>query len=147
MTDDSLSSDPMMTRVESLKTELRGKGVEVDNLAFLSTGTDLMLGEVLHEDGIRVGREVVVQDPIRFMRLQRHTAAGVEVEFMLGSYDLIESGIILVIPTVGFFIKYLSAASQFNYYNLLLSFIQAKMARRAEDAGLIIQPSQISGLR
>lgn len=129
------SSNPTQTKLTELKTFLSEQGINFDELMFVSSGSEQVIGEYVGESDGRL----TLLNPLRFFRIQRISQAGnMEVTFMIGSYDMMNEGTLTLIPQALFKLQSQPIETQLAYGSLLAQYVDNRAKNRAADAGLVL---------
>jgi hypothetical protein len=141
MTESVLNSDPIQTKLTAVTTFLNDNGIDFERLMFVSTGSEQVIGEFVEDEG----ESVTLRNPLRFFRIQRLTQGGsMEVQFMVGSYDMMGTGgTIVLVPQAYFNLPHQPIETRLSYALLLAQYVDARTQNQALSAGLVLPQSVI----
>ncbi len=130
--------------LEELIGELKGS-VDPEKLAvfFIATGEQIM-GESETDDP-KPGELVKVTNPKRILRLQQVQGGGVSISLMVGDLDLLEAGVVSLIPTLVYRVKDQNVDSQLSIYGLYEEYLERKLSNRAVESGIVLPRQGLSG--
>lgn len=132
------------SKAKQIEGELRNKKINPDRLAILFFGaSDQVLGEVDSTElrlssNLLAGAPVLLKDPKRLFTLKQQTQQGISIQYIIGDFDLIESGEIAVQPTAGYYIKNQSPETYEAYLLLLMGYLERRSEHRARESGLVL---------
>lgn len=135
-TDNSPTDLKTIAILNELTERLAARGVTVKNLAVFVLPGDQIIGEV---DGhIRVpgspeliGGVIKLRNPKRLLRLQQASQHGLQINFMIGDLDFMDTGFIEIQANVAYYIHWMNAESQIALLNLYYEFLNMKSADKA----------------
>lgn len=126
------------SKAKQYEGELGNKKINANKLAVLLYGAgEQVLGEL--EDGdYQPGTFIKITNPKRLIRIQQMGQQGMSLQFLIGDFDLIESGSMNIVPTGWFWLRDQSPESYEAYIGLLVEFLNRKIRNRAAEAGLVL---------
>lgn len=122
-----------------MKAQLRESKYDFEKIAvFMITAGDQILGQVEGDDPSLVGRSVTISSPKRFIRLQKATQTGLEMNFLVTDLDMIDDGTVQVHALVAYRLKDLNEESQGRYLGFLLDHLSQREQERRARSGIIL---------
>lgn len=126
----------MEMKLTELKKFLSEKGIDLTQMMFVSSGSEQMLGIY----GGESAGKLTLLNPLRLFRIQRISQAGsMDINFMVGDYDLMtEESLLTVVPQVFFRLDAQPVETQLAYGGLIANFLDNKAKSRAAEAGIVM---------
>lgn len=114
--------------LEKVEERLRQKRVEPGALVVFRVLDDHIVAETVEELklGDMVGKAVVVRNPRRLLRLQRIDGENFSVNFTFIDYDLVETGVISLVPQVAMLLKALDEETRLKFCVMLDAFLDKR---------------------
>ena len=134
--------------VETLKKEILEKGkINIDRCVILLCNGEQIIGELPEEEPLCIRSEgfTKIRNPKRVMRLQQidKSSGSIVTNFVVGDYDLMEGGSLMVRAEAWTTFEMLSEAAQKNFVMLMKDVIANKMREKAAEAGLVTPPPSL----
>src|SRR5258708_7539245 len=123
-----------MIKLDTLIAELEDKKVSYSDLVVCNVGNETVLGEVVGT--LVVGASVTIKNHKRFMRLQVPRDGLLMIDFLVGDYDLIDEGVILIKPSIAYRVLDQSVLAQTDFCRYYLSYLEKRVMTNAMAAGL-----------
>jgi hypothetical protein len=131
---------PEQTKLKELTTFLSEQGIDLENLMFASAGSEQVIGQYVET----TSEGTLLLNPLRFFRVQRLTQGGsMEVQFMVGTYDMMNEGSLFIRPQAHFMLRDQPVETQLSYGALLAQYIDARRQNQARSAGLVLPQSVV----
>jgi hypothetical protein len=137
--------DPKKILLSQLIEDLRQKGVTYSRLVVVSDGNEQFIGEEPTAERL-AGRELTLYNPKRFVRFEMRNPQNpgmVYIDFMMGDLDMIDSGMIQIKPTIGYWINQQSIDCQINMSKLYLEYFERRVKTKAAEANLVIPDTML----
>jgi hypothetical protein len=134
-----------------MEKELEDKGVCTNLLGVVAVGGEHILGEIVESSLCTTelfDKEFLhIKNPKRFVRMQFQRNGAIMVDFLVGDLDLMDSGSIVVKPTLAYALIDQSDNTKYEFYKLYLNYLERRSQARAAEAGLHIPESGIVGAK
>lgn len=131
----------MMISLLEIDSEMKKFGVNPELLAVLGVnGSEQFIGEIQGKPPEIVNKRICLKNPKRFMRVQQMTPQGLAVQFLIGDLDMVESGLIQVFASYGYYLTSLCDQSRGAMLELFLDFLRRK---RSSTSPIVSPPSGI----
>jgi hypothetical protein len=142
-TRESSESSVPRTKTELLKTKLRDYNVEPDDLMVVGAANgDMIIGE--SKEGLTLNGSMRLKNPKRLARIQQNAInretqqVQITINFMVGDYDLMQSGYLSIWPFVGYLFQDLGEESLDEMLTLYIQFFERKREHRLLQSGIAL---------
>lgn len=119
------------------------KGVNLEHLAVLTSGSDSIIGEVNVDGDEAIQSAVLVTNPKRLFRFTQVQTGGLVINYMVGDWDFMEEGSIWVAPTMCYHVMEQPDDTINMILSLMKEHLDRKVLNKAEQAGLVLPSSPV----